>query len=390
MPESYRNPAGIFPSFAHFRPTATIESVSFMNIVESTSLYERWLAQRTDVLSSDLKRKHQFMAEAIFPFFRGTFYRWLQQWPKVCKQLQQAPAVLAVGDLHVENFGTWRDVEGRLAWGVNDFDKSATLPYAQDLVRLASSALLAIDEGQLEVKPRLACDQILSGYIGSLKSGGRAFVLAEQNRFLRDIAQHQLSDPRLFWDRLQAWPTVSKSRVPKEAVAALEHSMPRPAPPYRLVARESGVGSRGLPRFVAIYSLYGGLVAREAKALAPSAAAWLDGKQGRTLHITELLQKAVRTPDPTIKVEGHWLIRRIAPDSIKIRIADLPSKRNEEKMLGAMGWETGNVHLASLKTVPAIMTDLKKRKSGWLFDSAREMAVVVRKDWKSWRSNFEG
>jgi len=32
--------------------------------------------------------------------------------------------VLAVGDLHVENFGTWRDAEGRLIWGVNDFDES--------------------------------------------------------------------------------------------------------------------------------------------------------------------------------------------------------------------------------------------------------------------------
>jgi hypothetical protein len=361
-----------------------------MNIVESTSLYERWLAQRTDVLLSDLKRKHQFMAEALFPFFRGTFYRWLQQWPKVCKQLLDAPAVIAVGDLHVENFGTWRDVESRLAWGVSDFDKSAMLPYTQDLVRLAASALLAIGEGQFALKPRVACDQILSGYIGSLKSGGRPFVLAEQNRFLRDIAQHQLSDPRLFWDRLQSWPTVSKSRIPKEAVAAVESSMPRPIPQYRIVARESGVGSRGLPRFVAIYSLYGGLVAREAKALAPSAAAWLDGKQARTLHITELLQKAVRTPDPTMKVEGQWLRRRIAPDSVKIRIADLPAKRNEEKLVGAMGWETGNVHLANPKAVPAIMADLKKRKKDWLFDAAAAMAIVMRKDWKSWRSNFEG
>ena len=34
------------------------------------------------------------------------------------------PAVLAVGDLHTENFGTWRDAEGRLIWGINDFDEA--------------------------------------------------------------------------------------------------------------------------------------------------------------------------------------------------------------------------------------------------------------------------
>jgi hypothetical protein len=289
----------------------------------------------------------------------------------------------------VENFGTWRDMEGRLAWGVNDFDQAATLPYAQDLVRLAASALLASSEGQLAIKPRLACEQVLSGYIGSLNAGGRPFVLAEQNRFLREIAQQQLSDPRLFWERLQSWPTAPKSRVPKEAVVALEHAMPRPLPGYQLVARQSGLGSRGLPRFVAIYPLWGGLVAREAKALTASAAAWLDAKQGRSLHIAELLQKAVRAPDWTIKVEDSWLIRRIAPDCVKIRIADLPAKRNEGRLLGALGWETGNVHLASPKAIPAIVADLKKRKTGWLFDSAREMALAVRKDWKSWRSNFE-
>src|ERR1039458_5738131 len=38
--------------------------------------------------------------------------------------LRDAPKVLAVGDLHVGSFGTWRDTEGRLSWGVDDFDES--------------------------------------------------------------------------------------------------------------------------------------------------------------------------------------------------------------------------------------------------------------------------
>ena len=48
--------------------------------------------------------------------------------------------MLAVGDLHVENFGTWRDADGRLCWGINDFDEADRLPYTNDLVRLAASA----------------------------------------------------------------------------------------------------------------------------------------------------------------------------------------------------------------------------------------------------------
>ena len=52
-------------------------------------------------------------------------------------------SVLSVGDLHLENFGTWRDADGRLVWGVNDFDEAAVMPYVLDLVRLVTSIQLA-------------------------------------------------------------------------------------------------------------------------------------------------------------------------------------------------------------------------------------------------------
>jgi len=47
--------------------------------------------------------------------------------------------VLAVGDLDLENFGTWCDSLGRLAWGINDFDEAFPLPYTHDLVRLPAT-----------------------------------------------------------------------------------------------------------------------------------------------------------------------------------------------------------------------------------------------------------
>jgi hypothetical protein len=125
-----------------------------MNIVKATRRYEEWLGRHTPLVKPDLTLKHERMAEAVFPFLRATFYRWMQIWPEVCPDLAKAPPVLAVGDLHVENFGTWRDLEGRLVWGVNDFDEAAVLPYAVDLVRLATSALFAIEEGHLAVKPK--------------------------------------------------------------------------------------------------------------------------------------------------------------------------------------------------------------------------------------------
>jgi len=74
-------------------------------------------AQRscTNVIESDLRSKHGQVRENLFLFFRGSFYRWAQLWPEICPELRSAPKVLAVGDLHVGSFGTWRDAEGRVA-----------------------------------------------------------------------------------------------------------------------------------------------------------------------------------------------------------------------------------------------------------------------------------
>jgi uncharacterized protein (DUF2252 family) len=128
-----------------------------MNIFKATEHFESWLAKEIPLVRQDLSLKHARMAEEAFSFFRATFYRWLQHWPEVCKDAAKAPAVLGVGDLHIENFGTWRDQEGRLIWGVNDLDEAWPAAYTLDLVRLVASAYMAIKEEHLcltKRKPR--------------------------------------------------------------------------------------------------------------------------------------------------------------------------------------------------------------------------------------------
>jgi uncharacterized protein DUF2252 len=125
------------------------EEVSFQR---ATASYEGWMRNCTAVVSSDLRLKHEQMKESSFLFLRGTFYRWAQMWPSICAGLCGAPKVLAVGDLHVNSFGTWRDAEGRLCWGVDDFDESYPLAYTNDLVRLAASLKIVIDAETLSTR----------------------------------------------------------------------------------------------------------------------------------------------------------------------------------------------------------------------------------------------
>src|ERR1700730_15476937 len=162
-----------------------------MDIVEATRKYEQWLGRHIRVFGPDLALNHRRIAESPFVFLRGTFYRWMQLWPEVCAELRDSPRVLAVGDLHVENFGTWRDSEGRLVWGVNDVDEASRLPYTLDLTRLATSAVLAIREHKLRLTIQAACQAIVEGYLVALDRGGGPMVLAEHHQWLRRIAVNE-------------------------------------------------------------------------------------------------------------------------------------------------------------------------------------------------------
>src|SRR3954463_14577295 len=113
-----------------------------MSIQTDTRDYEEWLRRQCNVVEEDLDHKHDRMSREVFSFLRATYYRWARKIGAWCPEVLDAPDVLAVGDLHTENFGTWRDYEGRLVWGANDFDEAAVMPYTLDLLRIAVSASL--------------------------------------------------------------------------------------------------------------------------------------------------------------------------------------------------------------------------------------------------------
>ncbi len=356
------------------------------DVHQSTLEYERWLGKRVELVRADLETKHQRMNESAFMFLRATFYRWMQRWPELCAELNKAPNVLAVGDLHLENFGTWRDDEGRLVWGINDFDEAFNLPYTLDLVRLCASAELAIRENHLSITPKLACQSVLSGYKDSITAGGRPFALEERHAWLRDLALASLADPIAFWARLELLPELKPKQQPEAAVRALRRSLPAPDLEHRVMHRVAGMGSLGRQRLVAVMDWRGGKIARETKALAPSACLWAIGDlKSNEPEYTAILERAIRCPDPAMRVRGGWIVRRLAPDSGRIEITALPKERHEAKLLYAMGWETANIHLGSPKAIKAIRRDLETRIKGWLEDASHAMAKAITEDWITWK-----
>ncbi len=356
-----------------------------MDIVEATKSYESWLRKNTPTFPADFTKKHKAMTKDVFSFLRATFYRWVVLFPQTCPELAAAPALLGVGDLHVENFGTWRDGEGRLIWGINDFDEACTLAYTSDLVRLGVSVILAIHNNGLDVDARKACADILKSYRKRLAAGHPApFILEESNDALRDMALGIIRAPREFWTKLLKCDPAR----PGKAIRKLLHAhLPEGTRDAFIVRRVSGTGSLGLARYAVVGDCEGGFVAREAKARAPSALVWANGGAPAPGDFRALVANGVRAPDPMLFVGDDWVVRRLGPRCERIALTDIDDLDGVREIMRAMGAETANIHRASQDAIPAVLHDLDRRGKKWLYDAASRMADATKADWKAWKTS---
>jgi hypothetical protein len=216
-----------------------------------------------------------------------------------------------------------------------------------------------------------------------LEDGGEPFVLAEKRPLLREAVTSRLRDPTLFWEEFAALPTIRP--VPAKVMLMLKQAMPEHGLAFRVAHRRAGLGSRGRERFTAIANWSGGKIAREAKALLPSACAWAGGLSNNKIYYSQILSNAVRTPDPFLVVNDGWVLRRLSPYCSRIELAQLPRSHDGEKLLRAMGRELANIHLGTRRTVAAVRRDLQQRKPKWLRQAVEVMAETILKDWKEWR-----
>lgn len=360
-----------------------------MTFEQDNTAFETWLRRQCKVVQRDLDAKHGKMRDDPFVFLRATYFRWAKRVEALCAELKDAPRVLSVGDLHIENFGTWRDAEGRLVWGVNDFDEAATMAYPFDLVRLAASARLAPKARKKKARAMInvahgdAAAAILDGYRKGLKHP-RPSLLDEEASWMRPYVSCTDDERQGFWEDVEKYPH-AKPPPPSGVAAGLRANLPRDASFDHFATRAAGAGSLGRPRFVAVADWCGGRIVREAKALVPSAWDWAHGREGK-LRFLDLARGRFRAPDPHLVLERktRFVIRRIAPDSRKINLGDHANMRLELDQLRAMGFDVGAIHAATPGAAKEIAADLRRREKDWLHAAAKTAAVAVEKDYDEW------
>ncbi len=356
--------------------------------IESIASFEAWMAEQLGCLlvTGDLRHKHKRMRRDPFLFLRGTCWRWAEIAGVEAPELMEGPAVGSVGDAHVGNFGLWRDAEGRLVWGVNDFDEAATIPYRMDLARLVTSARLARRKGDTDgadsTDDRDLAEAALDGYAAGI-ADPRPWVLEQDHVWLRDLFAATDHERVRFWAKLRdakpAGPVATPYRAALER--AVESAAAGATGPIAFSRRRAGVGSLGRPRLVALADDAGGPIAREAKALLPSC--WdRDAPAGQ--HYA-LARGRYRSPDPFLRAEGGIVSRRLAPNSRKIDIG-AHKRRVRRRLIGAMARDIGAIHAADARARAAIVEHLAREGHAWLDRAADAMVEATRRDWHAFRA----
>ena len=85
-----------------------------------------------------LAMKYRAMRASPFAFLRGTCHLFYDRLPRG-GVFKSAPLVWVCGDLHMENFGSYKGDNRLVYFDVNDFDESALAPASWDLVRFLTS-----------------------------------------------------------------------------------------------------------------------------------------------------------------------------------------------------------------------------------------------------------
>jgi len=134
--------------------------------------------------------KYEIMAEDPFRFFRGTCHLFYEDLGRA-SGFPSSPITWICGDLHLENFGTYKGDNRLIYFDLNDFDEGLLAPAAWELVRMMSSIFVGCESLGINKKEiRQIADLFLRIYTLHLSSGKSRYLEEETaNGIVRTFLQ---------------------------------------------------------------------------------------------------------------------------------------------------------------------------------------------------------
>src|ERR1035437_4029638 len=123
--------------------------------------------------------KYSKMRASAFAFLRGTCHLFYDRLPREGMS-KNFPLVWACGDLHLENFGTYKGDNRLVYFDLNDFDEAALAPASWDLVRMLTSIWVGTESSSTKTSDsNILCLAFLDAYSSVLAAGKSYWVERE-------------------------------------------------------------------------------------------------------------------------------------------------------------------------------------------------------------------
>jgi uncharacterized protein (DUF2252 family) len=115
--------------------------------------------------------KYDAMVESLFRFYRGTNHIFYEDLSNLV-DIPASPVSLICGDLHLENFGSFKGENRQVYFDLNDFDEALIAPAIWEIYRMVTSIFVAFETLDIEgKKARHMAELFLKTYSESLQKG---------------------------------------------------------------------------------------------------------------------------------------------------------------------------------------------------------------------------
>lgn len=381
-----------------------------------------------------LALKYQKMRTDTFTFMRGSCHLFWARTP-MPSVLRKAPAAWTCGDLHLENFGSYKADNRQVHFDINDFDEAVLAPATWDPLRLITSILvgqggLGLSRRQAEV-PEALCGVFLDAYAAALGRGKARWVdrdtapgpVSDLLQAARQRSRPEFLDSRtvrtgkrrqIRLDGVKALPATPQQKF---AVTAFmdDYAAHQDDPAFFKVLdvaqRIAGTGSLGLDRWIVLVRGKGSpdanhlldLKAAPASSLLGRVALALPGlvqptwanEAERIVAVQRRMQAAsMAFLHPVMVGKQPCVLRGLQPSEDRVALATTGPDRlsNLVQVMGhCVAWaqlrSSGRNHSAQADELIDFAARSKWRSR--LLDLARHNAELVRADWATYAAAYD-
>jgi uncharacterized protein (DUF2252 family) len=376
-----------------------------------------------------LALKYRNMRASPFVFLRGTCHLFYDRLARMGAP-RSAPLTWVCGDLHLENFGSYKGDNRLVYFDINDFDEAALAPATWDLIRFLTSLWVGAESlsvGSRET--RRLCEVFIESYATALCTGKAYWVERDTAQGLVRVLLDGLRDrqrPQFLASRTdlkgrrRVLRTDGKKALPasdQQRALALqviqEYAATQPNPKFYEVLdvarRIAGTGSLGVDRYAILIvgkgSPDGNYVLDLKQAMPSSLVPHLKVAQPKwksEAHRVVTLQRRVQAVSmaflqPVVVGRVPYVLRALQPAEDRVALGG-KSAQSASDLEGVITEMAKLLAWAQLRSAGREGSDIADelidfgRRSKWkarVLDASIECAGQVRRDWSTYAAAYD-